>query len=125
MYFLEKENDSVICCVSPLNVADLLRELLFENTLPVMLCSATLTVNDSFEYFCGRVGFSSGETLKLDSPFSASQSQFIVPRDTVEPDAPGYIENLTENIRKYVGENQGSAFVLFTSYRNKIGRAHV
>ena len=41
-----------------------------------------------------------------------------MPRDTVEPDAPGYIENLTENIRKYVGENQGSAFVLFTSYRN-------
>ncbi len=118
VYFLEKENDSVICCVSPLNVAELLQELLFENSLPVMLCSATLTVNDSFEYFTDRVGFSSGDTLKLDSPFSASQSQFIVPRDTVEPDTPEYIENLTENIRKYVGENQGSAFVLFTSYRN-------
>ena len=118
VYFLEKDNDSTVCCVSPLNVAQLLQELLFENTLPVMLCSATLTVNDSFEYFTGRVGFSSGETLKLDSPFSASQAQFIVPRDTVEPDAPGYIEDLTGNIRKYIGENQGSAFVLFTSYRN-------
>lgn len=118
VYFVEAEQDSLCCRAAPLNVAEMLGELLFNGDLPVMLCSATLTVRGSFDYFISRTGFAGGEILRLDSPFSPDQARLIVRRDIPEPSSPEYLPKLTDAIGEMVEENNGSAFVLFTSYRS-------
>ena len=43
VYYAESERNSVTLHAAPLNVAEILSELLFKQDFPVMLCSATLT----------------------------------------------------------------------------------
>lgn len=118
VYFLENEQDSVTCFAAPLNVAELLGKLLFNGNLPVLLCSATMTVADKFDYFTGRTGFTGGEVIRLDSPFSPEQAKLLIKRDIPEPASPDHLVQLTAAIRDLVVENNGSAFVLFTSYQS-------
>ena len=118
VYYVEKESESVTCYASPLNVAELLGNILFNGNFPVMLCSATMTVAGKFDYFLSRTGFAGGELSLLDSPFSPEQAQLLVKADMPEPSSPDYLPLLAENIGKLVKDNQGSAFVLFTSYQS-------
>ena len=118
VYFIEEDQDSVTCCAAPLNVADLLRKLLFNGDLPVMLCSATMTVAGKFDYFTGRIGFEGGKVLKLDSPFSPDQAALVIKNGMPEPSSPDYLPSLAAAIRELVLENSGNAFVLFTSYQS-------
>ena len=104
-------------CAAPLNVAELLRDMLFNGDLPVMLCSATMTVAGNFDYYSGRTGFAGGRMIQLDSPFSPEQAELLIPPGMPEPDSPEYLERLSQEIFQLVDENNGSAFVLFTSYR--------
>ena len=117
VYYIEKESDAVSCYASPLNVAELLQKILFGAELPVMLCSATMTVAGHFDYFLSRTGFSGGETMVLDTPFSPDQAKLLIKSDMPEPSSPDYLPLLAENIGDLLVGNQGSAFVLFTSYQ--------
>ena len=118
VYYTEKESESVSCYASPLNVADLLNSILFNGNLPVMLCSATITVAGKFDYFFSRTGFTGGQEVMLDSPFSPDQAKLLIKKDMPEPSSPDYLPLLAENIARLVEDNQGSAFVLFTSYQS-------
>lgn len=119
VYFVEEEQEgSVNCCAAPLNVAQLLQQLLFNGDLPVMLCSATMTVAGKFAYFAERSGFTGGELLRLDSPFSPDQAKLLVSAAIPDPSSPQYPEVLTEKIAALVEQNSGNAFVLFTSYQS-------
>lgn len=118
VYFIEDEQNSINCCAAPLNVAQLLNDLLFNGEIPVMLCSATLTVSGRFDYFIDRIGFAGGEVMKLDSPFSPEQAKLLLTDRMPEPAVPDYLPKLADAIRNLVIENNGSAFVLFTSYQS-------
>lgn len=118
VYFLENDQDSPVCYAAPLNVAQLLEELLFNGDLPVILCSATMTVAGKFDYFITRTGFTGGQVLKLDSPFSPDQAELRLKTGMPEPDSPRYLSELSSVIGDLVEENNGSAFVLFTSYQS-------
>ena len=118
VYFLEMERDTITLCAAPLNVAELLAKMLFDGSLPVILCSATMTVAGNFDYYAGRIGFTGGRMMQLDSPFSPDQAQVVIPPGMPEPDAPDSLPLLAEKIYELVEENNGSAFVLFTSYRS-------
>jgi ATP-dependent DNA helicase DinG len=118
VYYIESEQESIVCNAAPLNVAQLLSELLFNGDLPVLLCSATLTANNSFDHFISRTGFSGGQTLKLDSPFSPDQAQLLIKRNMPEPTSENYLYSLASSIGELVIENHGNAFVLFTSYQS-------
>ncbi len=118
VYYIETEQDSVVCNASPLNVAQLLEQLLFNGDIPVLLCSATLTTNNSFDHFINRTGFTGGRTMKLDSPFSPDQAQLLIKRNMPEPASDIYLNSLASAVWQLVEENNGSAFVLFTSYQS-------
>ena len=118
VYYITDDQDSVTCCAAPLNVADLLRELLFNGDLPVMLCSATMTVAGKFDYFTGRIGFAGGQMIKLDSPFSPDQARLVIRNHMPEPSSPEYLASLAAAIGEAVTANNGNAFVLFTSYQS-------
>ena len=116
VYYAETEHNSITLHAAPLNVAEILSELLFNNNFPVMLCSATLTVRNNFNYFTGRTGFHGGKTLKLDSPFSPEQATIYVSEKMPDPASSEFIPALVEEIPRYVELTDGKAFVLFTSH---------
>ena len=117
VYYAEFDHSAVTLHASPLNIAELLRPLLFDQDFPVVLCSATLAVRKSFDHFISRTGFV-GRTLLLDSPFSPDQAALYVPRDMPDPSGDGFNAALAEEIFHYVEMSQGRAFVLFTNYQS-------
>ncbi|MBE6390667.1 MAG: DEAD/DEAH box helicase [Lentisphaerae bacterium] len=117
VYYIEENGQSANLFASPLNIPELLNSMLFNGTCPVMLCSATLTVRNSFDYFVSRTGFSGGRMIRLDSPFSPDQARVIIPRNLRDPGDEDYLSTLVSHIRENVKLTSGKAFVLFTSYQ--------
>ncbi len=116
-YYIETERSGVSFHVAPLDVADVLRETLFRQDFPVVLCSATLTVRGRFDYYTGRTGFEGGRTLRLDSPFAPDQARVLVPRTMPDPSGAEFLPALAREIPRFVELTGGKAFVLFTSYQ--------
>ncbi len=117
VYYIEESNSATALYASPLNIPELLQEILFNGEVPVMLCSATLTVRNSFDYFFSRTGFTGGAAIRLDSPFSPDQARMIIPKNLRDPNDEDYLSSLVQNIRTHVELTSGKAFVLFTSYQ--------
>lgn len=104
---------------APVDVGPLLRAELFETVPTMVLTSATLSVAGNFEFFQSRIGLSGAETLALGSPFDyRRQSRLVLlegmPDPGEQPEA--YERCVVKMVRRYVGQTQGRAFVLFTSY---------
>lgn len=109
---------------APLDMVEALRTHLFEPMRTVVLCSATLTTDGTFEFLRGRLGLKAeqlGKRLVLEerqlSPFSyATQALFAIPTDLPEPAAPEFFDAAVEAIWKALEASRGNALVLFTSY---------
>lgn len=117
VYYAEDDQGGVALNVTPLNIARILSDILFNQDFTVILCSATLTVRNRFDYFISRSGFS-GRTLQLDSPFSPDQATIRIIRSMPDPKSREYREALADEIYSAVELTEGKAFVLFTSYEN-------
>ncbi len=109
----------------PLDVADFLREKLFEKTKTVVCTSATLTVNRRFDYFRRRLGAPDGpdgviERL-IESPFDFPNQALLYTPPGLEPQYGdgewAYVERLTDEVERLVHASRGRAFVLCTSTR--------
>lgn len=109
-------------CQAPLDVGSSLKNALYDRVQTLVMTSATLTVADSFAYFCARIGLSHTETgrqkqLALHSPFDYQQQALVVvPTDIPEPGRPGFAEGVRDAVEKALRISQGRSFVLFTSY---------
>ena len=106
---------------APIDVGPALREQLFNEVPTAILTSATLAIgkNDSFDFFCDRVGLVKAETLRLDSPFDyKEQAELVTMRGMPDPgsEREAYEQACVETIQRFVRESDGHAFVLFTSY---------
>jgi ATP-dependent DNA helicase DinG len=109
-------------CTAPLEVAEQLRQAIYQRFQTVVMTSATLAVGESFAYFRGRVGLDGAEAgrlseLLLPSPFDfARQALVAIPADLPEPARPGYTEALRDMVERAVLAADGRTFVLFTAY---------
>jgi ATP-dependent DNA helicase DinG len=107
---------------APIEIGPVLREELFEKTDTVVLTSATLAVGrQSFEFIKHRLGVAEAQELQVGSPFDyRRQAKLILPEGLPDPSeqAAAFEERIIERIKRYVGQTQGRAFVLFTSYRS-------
>ncbi|MDD5596943.1 MAG: helicase C-terminal domain-containing protein [Victivallaceae bacterium] len=117
VYWLEDGRSGITIQAAPLNISELLQETLFKKSFPVILTSATLTVNKKFDYYRERVGFMDGQELRLDSPFDPKQVRVYLPREMPDPAHKDYAAALVEQIPRFISITQGKAFVLFTSYQ--------
>jgi ATP-dependent DNA helicase DinG len=117
VYWIEDGRSGVTIQAAPLNISELLQETLFKKSFPVILTSATLTVNKRFDYYRQRVGFMNGPELRLDSPFDPKQVRVYLPREMPDPSHRDYSAALVEQIPRFISITQGKAFVLFTSYQ--------
>ena len=103
----------------PLSVSFQLDELLFSQAHAVLLCSATLTSLNSFDYIKRELGLSDHpglQTLQVSSPFAYAERGLIhIPKLNNEPNSDLFTAELIEVLPNFLDEKVGN-LVLFASY---------
>ena len=125
---------------APINITEDFEKQIFDKIRPVILTSATLSVNGNFNYIKERLGIpdctpaghfhreefdsditNSGDFCEkiIGSPFNFSENALIYVPDNIqdpnqEPDA--YRHNITKHIEEIISLTQGRSFILFTSF---------
>jgi len=119
---------------APVDVAEFLRNRLFESDTSIIMTSATLaTASQKSEvrsqksekssasglnYFTRRVGAESATKLQVGTPFDYErQMKLFVARKMPDPREAGYADALEHWIGHFVKQTHGKAFVLFTNYK--------
>jgi len=104
---------------APIDLAPVLRRMIFRDDCCCIMTSATLSVGRAdLAYFRQRVGADEAEPLLLGSPFDfRTQMKIFVVQKMPDPRDAGYEEALEHWVAHFVEETDGRAFVLFTSYR--------
>jgi ATP-dependent DNA helicase DinG len=104
---------------APIDVAPVLRRMLFREDCSSVMTSATLAVGrPDLAYFRKRIGAGDAEPLQLGSPFNFSkQMKIFIVQKMPDPRDASYEEALEHWIAHFVEETDGRAFVLFTNYR--------
>jgi len=117
IYWLSGQRSrSVWLNAAPLDVADLLRDRLFDAAHAVVLVSATLAVGGSFAYVKRRLGLDEAVTVALGSPFDFRRAALLyVPNDLPDPTQSGYQASLEATLADVIVGANGRTLVLFTS----------
>jgi ATP-dependent DNA helicase DinG len=102
---------------TPIDVSELLHELVFERIPTVVLTSATLTVQGGFEHMRKRLGLSEARELVVPSHFQyGKQALLYLPSNMPDPRDADFPEAAANTIRRVLELSRGRAFCLFTSY---------
>lgn len=118
VYWYERRKGGTFVHTTPIDVASVLREMLFSRTDSTILTSATLTTNGNFEYLRSRLGIDDCLELTVPGEFDYSrQTLLYIPREVPEPRTPQYFLRALQAIRQILEASQGNAFLLFTSHQ--------
>ena len=103
---------------SPLKINGELEEALFNNLDDLIFTSATIAVEDSFDYFKKSIGLKEDTHNKIiHSPFDyENQMRVYVPTDTPLPNDKNFISKIKEFVKGLIVKCRGNTFILFTSY---------
>lgn len=102
---------------TPIDISELLRELVFEQISTVVLTSATLTVQGGFEHIRRRLGLNDARELVVPSHFRyGEQALLYLPPEMPDPRDPEFPEAAARCIQRVLEITRGRAFCLFTSY---------
>ncbi len=116
VYWIERRGRGVFLQASPIDVSERLQEMLFDATDTVILTSATLAVENQFEYIRRRLGIRHAREQVVASPFRyAEQALLYLPAHLPPPTADGYPTAAAEEIAAILTASRGRAFVLCTS----------
>jgi ATP-dependent DNA helicase DinG len=114
---LHKQSRTTFLQATPIDVSGLLDSELFQNFPTVVLTSATLTVQGSFEHIRRRLGLEDARELVVPSHFRyQDQALLYLPPEMPDPRAPDFPEAAARCIRRVLEITRGRAFCLFTSY---------
>lgn len=112
----------------PVDVSKQLKELFFDKKKSVILTSATLSVDKSFQYMIDNLGLQEDQesgrlvSVQLPSPFKyRDQALLVIPRDfpSVKGSVgdPVFVDTLVRSLADAAIATHGRMLVLFTSYR--------
>lgn len=123
VYWIEssstKPSSNVSLCVSPVDLSEYFAEYIFKPENSAILTSATLSVNDNFDYYKTRLGAGDCLELQLPSPFDfGSQVKVYLIKDIPDPQKDKsfvYTEKLKYWLNYFIDSTKGKALVLFTN----------
>lgn len=107
---------------SPLDIAPMMQKAVYDSYNTIVMTSATLTVENSFEFLGKRIGLTALDPgrrreLLLPAPFDyQNQAVVCIPTDIPDPNDRAFSAELGKLIFRAVSISNGRAFVLFTSY---------
>lgn len=102
---------------TPIDVSELMQEVLFESFSSVVLTSATLTVGGGFSHIRKRLGLEEAKELVVPSHFRyGEQALLYLPPEMPDPRDAQFPVEAAKRIRQLLEITEGRAFCLFTSY---------
>ncbi len=114
---LDPDRNRLSLHAAPLHVGPLVEEHLFNKKKAVILTSATLRTNDSFDYLRERLNAWEADELAVGSPFDYRNSTLVyLVNDIPEPNQQGYQQAVERGMVSLFRATQGRALALFTSY---------
>ena len=122
VYWLDinSKRTNVVLTATPLNIAQKLSSVLFENLNRLVFASATIIANGNFEYFKKSLGLDEEECMEcfIESPFDyENQMSVYIPADIQDSEnLNAFITDASKFILDILKKTKGKAFILFTSY---------
>jgi ATP-dependent DNA helicase DinG len=118
VYWVEKRGRGCFLQATPIDVAKIVSERLFDKMETVVLTSATLAVSGGFEFTEKRLGLVNARSLVVPGHFDyQKQALLYVPQHLPEPKNPAFAKMAAEEVVRILEHSRGRAFVLFTSYQ--------
>jgi ATP-dependent DNA helicase DinG len=103
---------------APVDVADQLRERLWDDGPTAVLVSATLTTGEDAAFVRRRLGLADAREVVVGSPYDyAEQSLLYLPRATPDPRSDAFTDRAADEIVSLLALSEGRALVLTSSYR--------
>jgi ATP-dependent DNA helicase DinG len=116
VYWLERRNRGVFLRASPIDVAGLLQDKLFEEVPTVVLTSATLSSGGNFTFIRDRLGLDTADDLIAESSFDyQSQAILYLPARMPDPRDREWGTAAAAEVARILNATEGRAFVLSTS----------
>ncbi len=117
VFWIERRARNTYLQATPIDVSDMLSELLFEQYPSVVLTSATMTVQGGFAHLRKRLGLRDARELVVPSHFRyEEQALLYLPPGMPDPREPTFAAQAARCIRRVLDITRGRAFCLFTSY---------
>jgi ATP-dependent DNA helicase DinG len=117
VYWIERRNRGIFLRASPIDVAGLLQDKLFDEVPTVVLTSATLSSGGNFAFIRDRLGLDTADDLIAESIFDyPSQAILYLPAKMPDPRAREWAEAAAAEVVRILNATEGRAFVLSTSY---------
>jgi ATP-dependent DNA helicase DinG len=117
VYFVEFRGRGVFLRASPIDVSQIIREVLLDKMKTTVLTSATLTVDGGFSYIKERLGIRRAAEIRLASEFNFErQAVLYLPPKMPDPRSPEFPGAAGRQVIEILKRTRGRAFVLFTSY---------
>lgn len=120
----KKNANTLTFHLSPLQVAPILKEKLFEPYSSVIMTSATLSTNENFEFIKHRLGLDLIPSKRLServlsSPFDYPKQCILgIPTDGLLPTEMGYDRQVFHFSAQVIRVLGGRIFLLFTSFKS-------
>ena len=119
VYFLEIRGKGVFLQAAPIDVSEIVRDVLLQRNQGTVLTSATLTVDGSFDYIRNRLGLDDAFEVRLRSEFDfRRQTILYLPKKLPDPRNERFTWAIAKELKQLLTVTRGRAFVLFTSYAN-------
>jgi len=116
VYWVERRGRGVFLRASPIDVAGLLQDKLFDEVPTVVLTSATLSSGGNFAFIRDRLGLDTADDLIAESTFDfESQAILYLPPQMPDPRSREWSDAAAEEVIKILNATDGRAFVLSTS----------
>ncbi|PFH82156.1 ATP-dependent DNA helicase [Bacillus sp. AFS088145] len=109
--WIEYNQNELTLVIMPKAVNELLQEKVFNQKMPIVFSSATLSQNSSFDYIAGSLGIKDYLSFSVNSPFDYDE-QMKIELNQVDPTK---IEEKNEKIIERLKDNNGSTLILFNS----------
>ena len=104
---------------APIDVSGVVSEHILGRANGTILTSATMTVDDTFDYLRARLGVRDPLELRLPSEFDfARQAVLFLPRGMPDPRSSRFTAAVARELGGLLRATEGRAFVLFTGYAN-------
>ncbi|HJX90579.1 MAG TPA: helicase C-terminal domain-containing protein [Pyrinomonadaceae bacterium] len=116
VYWVERRNRGIFLRASPIDVAGLLQDKLFDAVPTVVLTSATLSSGGNFAFIRDRLGLDTADDLIAESVFDyESQAILYLPSKMPDPRSREWSDAAADEVIRILNATQGRAFVLSTS----------
>jgi ATP-dependent DNA helicase DinG len=117
--WIERSEKNISLKCFPVDVSSDLEQL-FYNLKGVVFTSATLAVNENFDFFKKRTGLHLTDIEEIyPSSFDFSkQALLFTPENIPEPSSKNFVMKLSDELTELIEITKGNAFLLFTNLKN-------